>query len=123
MKNAILFHGSSCTPNSYWLPSINQFLRERKYTVWAPQFPNPEAPNLKTHLPFVLKNGNFNNKTVLIGHSSGCPLILSVLEKINVKIDKAILVAGYARKLGKMEKPPLKKLEKDAETILQEKYN
>ena len=85
--------------------------------------PDPEAPNLKTQLPFVLKNANFNKETIIIGHSSGCPLILSVLENINVKIKKAVLVAGYARRLGKMKESGLKKLEQDAEPILQEKYN
>lgn len=47
---------------------------------------------------------------------------MSILENINVKINKAILVAGYARTLGKMVDPQLKKLEQDAEAILQEKY-
>lgn len=123
MKNAIMLHGSSCTPNSYWFPSIKKFLEKHGYSVWAPQLPNPEAPNLKIQLPFVLKNATFNNETIIIGHSSGCPLILSILENINVRINKAILVAGYARKLGKMEKPSLKKLEQYAEPILPEKYN
>ena len=123
MKNAILLHGSSCTPNSYWLPSTKKFLEKQGYVVWVPQLPTPEAPNLRTQLPFVLKNANFNNETIIIGHSSGCPLILSILENINVRINKAILVAGYARKLGKMEKSSLKRLEEDAEPILQAKYN
>lgn len=123
MKNVILLHGSSSTPNSHWLPSIKKFLEKQGYSVWVPQLPNPEAPNLKIQLPFVLKNATFNNETIIIGHSAGCPLILSVLEHINVRINKAILVAGYARKLGKMEKSSLKKLEQDAEAILPEKYN
>lgn len=123
MKNAILLHGSSCTPNSYWLPSIKKFLIGGGYTVWSPQLPNPEAPDLKKQLPFVLKNSTFSNETILVGHSSGCPLILSVLEHINTKIRRAILVAGYARRLGKMETSSLKKLEKNAEPILQKKYD
>ena len=123
MKNAILLHGSSSTPHSFWLPSIQAFLEKQGYSVWAPQLPDAEAPNVKLQLPYVLQNGTFNSETILIGHSSGCPLILSVLENINVKISKAILVAGYARKLGKMKKPSLQKLEQDAQPILQPKYN
>ena len=123
MKNAVLLHGSSCTPNSYWLPSTKRFLEKQEYNVWVPQLPDPAAPDLKKQLPFVLKNGNFNDETVLIGHSSGCPLILSILENISTRIRKAILVAGYARKLQKHSKSRLKKLEKDAEPILQEKYD
>lgn len=37
---------------------------------------------------------------MLIGHSLGVPTILRFLERANVKIDKAILVAGFARGLG-----------------------
>lgn len=122
MKNAILLHGSSCTPGSYWLPSIKKFLEKNGYDVWAPQLPKPEAPDLRLQLPFVLENGAFNSETIIIGHSSACPLILSVLEKIGARISRAILVAGYARKLGKMKEPSLKKLEKAAEPILQPKY-
>ena len=123
MKNAILLHGSSCTPDSYWLPSIKKFLECQGYSVWVPQLPHPEAPNLKTQLPFILKNAKFRNETIMIGHSSGCPLVLSILEKISVRIKQVILVAGYARKLNKVDKSSLKKLEKDAQTILQENYD
>lgn len=123
MKNAILLHGSSCTPNSYWLPRIKEFLEQQRYSVWVPQLPDPAAPNVKAQLPYVLKSGTFSNETTLVGHSAGCPLILSVLQNINVTISKAILVAGYARKLQKHGEQSLKKLEEDAEPILQEKYN
>ena len=123
MKNAIILHGSSSTPNHFWIPSIKKFLEEKGYSVWASQLPFPEAPDLKNQLPFVLNNTTFNHETIIIGHSSGCPLILSIIENINIKISKAILVAGFARLLRKMEDDSLKKLEKDAEPILQEKYN
>ena len=123
MKNAILLHGTSCTPNSYWLPSIKKFLEARRYTVWVPQLPNPDAPDLKVQLPFVLKGANFNAETIIVGHSAGGPLTLSILENIKVKVDKAILVAGYARSLKKMTEPQLKKEEEDAEPILQKKYD
>ncbi len=123
MKNAILLHGNSCTPNSYWLPSIKKFLEGYGYSVWAPQLPNSTVPDLKIQLLSVLKKGKFGNETIIVGHSSGCPLILAILENINVRINKAILVAGYARRLGKQNKPELKKLEKDAEPILQDKYS
>jgi uncharacterized protein len=123
MKNAILLHGSSSTPKSFWLPSIEKFLEKKGYIVWAPQLPKPESPDLKIQLPFVLKNVDFDKETIIIGHSAGCPLILSILENIDVKIKKAILVAGYARRLNKMKEKSLKKLEEQAEPILQKKYN
>lgn len=114
MKTAIILHGTSCTPQSFWLPSIKKFLEKEGYDVWVPQLPDADTPNLKKQLPFVLKDGNFTGETILIGHSAGCPLILSILENINVRVAKAVLVAGYARPKGKGKKP---------EAILQKKYD
>ena len=37
----------------------------------------------------------------MVGHSAGCPLILSLLENISVRIRQAILVAGCVTPLGK----------------------
>lgn len=106
--NAIILHGSSSTPNSFWLPNIRKFLENKGYQVWAPQLPEPDIPNLKKQLTFVLEKGKFDEETILIGHSSGCPLILSILENIDIKIKKAILVAGFARPLlGIPESKPI----------------
>lgn len=114
MKNAIILHGTSCDPDSYWQPKIKAFLESRGYEVWVPALPGPDKPSLKLQLPFVLENGKFNNDTIIIGHSAGGPLTLAVLEKINVRIKKAILVAGYARPKGKEKKP---------EMILKDRYD
>ena len=42
-----------------------------------------------------MNNFKYNKDTVLIGHSAGCPLILSILENIDKKINKAILVSSF----------------------------
>jgi len=116
MKNAIIFHGSGETPNSFWYPSIKKFLEGQGYKVWDPQLPEPtnDIPELKFQLPFVLKNGKFDKETTIIAHSAGCPLTLSILGNIKVRINRAFLVAGYARPLeGIPESKP----------ILQKKYS
>ena len=46
-------------------------------------------------MPFVLKSFSYDENTIFVGHSSGCPLILSILENITTPIKKAILVAGF----------------------------
>jgi serine hydrolase len=113
MKNAIILHGTSCIPDSFWQPSIKSFLEKNGYKVSVPLLPDADIPDLEKWLPVALKNCNYNEDSIIIGHSAGGPLVLSVLENINVQIHKAILVAGYARKKGD-EKPEL---------ILQDKYN
>ena len=112
MKNAIIFHGSDCTPNDFWYPSIKRFLESKGYTVWVPQLPGAKEPDLLAQLPFVLKNGKFDEHTILIGHSAGCPLILSILEKITVPVRKVVLVAGFGRRLDVSD-----------EKFVQEKYD
>ena len=73
------------------------------YTVSLPALPDADNPNLKNWLPVALKE-TYTSETILIGHSAGGPLQLSVLENINVRIKQAILVSGYARvKSGKPE--------------------
>jgi len=111
MKNAIILQGAGETQESFWLPYVKKELEKRKYKVWLPQLPGIDNPQLREILPFVLKNGKFTEETVIIAHSAGCPLILSVLEKINVKVKQAILVAGY-----------FSPLPGGANDILQEKY-
>jgi len=98
-KNAIIFHGTGTRPDEFWFPYLKNNLEARGYLVWLPQLPNDEKPNVADWLPFALKNGNFNEGTVLVGHSKGSALILHILEKIDCQIKQAILVAGYAEAL------------------------
>ncbi len=103
MKNAIILHGTGDSPDLFWFPYIKEKLEEKGFEVWLPQLPNAKKPNLKDWITFVLENGKFSNETVLIGHSAGAQLILSILENSNIKIQKAILVSGYAKPLPKTE--------------------
>lgn len=100
MKNAVILHGGFSTPESYWYPSIKQFLKHRGYDVWVPQLPHANKPDLINWLPYVLENGTFNDTTILISHSLGSALALSVLEHLQTPIYKAILVAGFSRPRG-----------------------
>jgi len=113
MKNAIILQGAGETQDSFWLPYLKKELEGKGYKVWLPQLPDNNNPDLKKTLPFVLKNGEFNGKTVIIAHSAGSPLALAVLENLKVKIKQAVLVAGYWRKLP----PP------GANNALQNKYD
>ena len=113
MKNAVILHGTSETKNSFWFPWLTRELKNKGYTVSLPKFPDADDPDLGKWLPVALKE-TYTRETVLIGHSAGGPLQLSVLENINVRIKQAILVAGYARAKGDKKRP---------EKILQNHYN
>jgi predicted alpha/beta hydrolase family esterase len=113
MKNVVILHGTGETDQSFWLPWLKKQLEIKGYSVSIPLLPDPDHPTLKNWLPTALKE-TYTEETILIGHSAGGPLQLSVLENINVKIKQAILVAGFAKQLkGDKEKQP----------ILQDSYN
>lgn len=113
MKNVVILHGTGETKDSFWFPWLTKKLEEKGYTVSLPALPDTDYPDIKKWLPVALKE-TFTSETILIGHSAGGPLQLSVLENIDVKIKQAILVAGYARPKSDNPKP---------EPILQDTYN
>ncbi len=112
MKNVVIFHGTGGTPDSFWFPYVKNSLLLRNYHVWVPQLPDTNSPSLENQLPFALKNYNFNKETIIIGHSSGCPLALAVLEKLDIQIHQVILVASFSEPLTDKPNP-----------ILQDSYN
>lgn len=107
MKNAAIFHGTGDSPDLFWFPYVKRFLESRGYQVWLPQLPNAETPNLQDWLTFVLENEEFNEETILIGHSAGAQLVPSILENIERPIKQAILVSGYAKPLRKQATDPM----------------
>lgn len=124
MKNAIILHGTGTTSNDFWFPYLKKELEERGYNVWLPQLPNAEKPNIHDWLPFILKNGTFSKDTIIIGHSAGSQIILSILENINKKVKQIILVSGYAkllpkdRKSKKLNNPDWKRIKSHAQNFV-----
>jgi hypothetical protein len=97
--NAIILHGTGDRNDGFWFPYVKNILENKGYDVWSPQMPNSEEPNLQDWLPFVLNNGKITEDTILIGHSKGAGLILSILENINIQVKQCILVSSYAQPL------------------------
>lgn len=113
MKKVIIFHGTGSTPDSYWHPYLKTELEKKGYHVEIPALPNTEHPKLTEQLPFALEQFSYDEDTILVGHSSGVPLILSVLESINQKIRQAVLASGFFEPIN----PP------EPEPMLQDTYN
>ena len=95
-------------------PILKKELEKIGYDVWLPQLPDTDNPDIKKWLPFALENRKYDQDSVLIGHSAGNPLILSILENLEVKVKLAILVAAFSEPND---------LDIEKEPILQDKYN
>ncbi len=100
MKNTIILHGTGSNPNEFWFPWLKEVLEKKGYEVWVPELPDGDNPDKNKWLPFIFENGKFNEETVIIGHSAGAAIILALLEDLDVKIRRAILVGGYCMSTG-----------------------
>lgn len=65
-------------------------------------------------MPKVLQSHSFDEETVIIGHSAGGPLLLSILENVDRVLPQAILVAGYCEQQEGND---------TVDVVLQESYN
>jgi len=119
MKNAIIFHGTDCQPDDYWYPWLAQKLMAHGYKVDVPSYPDINHESIDTFLPKVLQNHTFDQDTIIIGHSAGSPLILSILEKIDFPVAQAILVAGCSMRFEGETKDPVLQTDYNWEKIKQ----
>ena len=101
MKTAFLLHGTGGNSSDYfWFEDTKNFLENLGYKVWWPELPNTKRPTLEESVSFVQQNmPEVDENTLIIGHSSACPLILSLLQRGNFKVNQVILVAGYYNKI------------------------
>ncbi|HYN95116.1 MAG TPA: alpha/beta hydrolase [Pilimelia sp.] len=106
-RKAIIFHGTGANPDVCWLPWLAGRLAGRGYAVETPHYPRLNAEPIATFLPTVLANHDFDEDTVLVGHSGGAALLLAILEHIDVPVAQAVLVAGYATRPNTNPEPVL----------------
>lgn len=101
MKTAILLHGTGGNDKDYfWFADTKKHLETYGYRVWWPQLPHADEPVFEETLKFVQDNiPTYGKQTIVIGHSSACPLILSWLQSVKQPIKQAVLVAGYYQPL------------------------
>ena len=97
MKNAIFIHGMFGNPDNFWFPWLRRQLMWRGIRTAAPQMPDADHPSLEVWTAHALQNLKFNRDTIIVAHSAGCPVTLSLLEKLDTPIRRAILVAGFFR--------------------------
>lgn len=99
-STVFIIHGTEASSESNWFPWLKSELEGRGVDVVAPDFPIGSKQNLGSWLSiFDAYHDRINSKTIMVGHSIGPAFILSVLEKLNVRIAAAFLVAPFAEAL------------------------
>lgn len=101
-KNAILLHGTGGSDTDYfWFADTKQYLESNGYEVWWPLLPHTEKPELVETRNFVeQKLPAIDEQTIIIGHSSACPLILHLLQYFKVSVKQVVLVGGFYQSLN-----------------------
>lgn len=107
MKNALIIHGTDFekTRNQRegnWFPWLEKELTKKNYKVFLQEMPLAWRPDIDIYWDFVKDKFNFNNESILIGHSSGAVAILGLLQKLTPikKVEKAILVGSFIKDRG-----------------------
>lgn len=99
MSHVIIFHGTGCKPSDFWYTWLKRKLERDGHTVELPHYPDVNREPVHTFIEKVMIAHTFTDDTILIGHSAGVPLILSILERIEVPIKRTLLVAGFVEQL------------------------
>ncbi len=107
MPNALILHGTGDKPTDFWFPGIKTLLESGGYEVSVPHLPHPDRPVLADSLSMVFENVTFHDSSIIIAHSSGCPLVLSILERIEAPIEQAICVSGFYQPIDANPDAPL----------------
>ncbi|OQX50824.1 hypothetical protein B5M47_02905 [candidate division CPR3 bacterium 4484_211] len=102
MKNVLILHGTGNNSQGNWFPWLKKELERRGYKVWVPDLPDADYPNTKKYLKHIFSNWQFDEDSIVVGHSSGAVAILGFLQNLpeNVVIKKAILVSAFKDNLS-----------------------
>lgn len=94
--NYVLLHGFDGSPQKCFFPWLAEELQKVGDTVHSLVLPNTQQPNADEQAEFALKNVEYNERTVLLGHSYGAVTALKIVEQLDRPIAKLVLVSGFA---------------------------
>ncbi|NQU78021.1 leucine--tRNA ligase, partial [Candidatus Falkowbacteria bacterium] len=95
--NYVLIHGFTGSSKRNFFPWLEKELKKQGHKVTNLNLPNPGKPSIKEQVDYVLKNTKINKDTVLLGHSLGGVVVMKLLEKINKKTAKVLLVDSFVK--------------------------
>jgi leucyl-tRNA synthetase len=92
-KKYVILHGYKSRgdrPRHQWYA---EKLRELGHEVLIPQLPNPDEPIEEEQVAAALEATEYDENTVLVGHSLGGVVAMKVLQKLDKKIAGLVLIA------------------------------
>lgn len=85
MKNVLILHGAGNNSKGNWFSWLRKTLEEKGSKVWSPDLPNSDHPDQDVWTDFIFSNKEweFNDDSIIVGHSAGATVILRILEKLS----------------------------------------
>jgi predicted alpha/beta hydrolase family esterase len=110
MTNVIIIHGAYGHPEENWIPWLKIELEKLNCHVTVPRFPTPEGQTLANWLNVFDEYKLLLDKdSLVVGHSLGPALLLTVLERLNSPIRAAFFVSGF---IGLLDNPDFDNINK-----------
>ena len=98
MSNKVLIlHGLGGSDFPHWQAQLAQDLIEENNIVSFPAFPNRDNPNLKQWQEFLKKEIKHFQPNIVVCHSLANVLWFHTCEKLDIKLDKLLLVAPVSK--------------------------
>jgi len=100
----VILHGTYATSGSNWFSWLEKELLELDQDVQIPNFPTPKDQTIERWLQILDQAvGEYNDKVVLIGHSSAPLVICAKLQSLEVQVNSVFLVAPFLGMIGNKE--------------------
>ncbi len=93
----VIIHGYSSDSSKGFKPWLKAELEKQGHSVFSPDLPNADEPNVEEQVQYILKHTTIDENTVLIGHSLGGTVLLKLLEQIDTPVAKAVIVDAPIR--------------------------
>ncbi len=100
MKNALILHGTNDNSQKNWFSWLKRKLEQKSFKVWVPNLPQSDKPSTKRYRQFIVKNNwQFNQDSILIGHSSAPLAICNLLQNLpdDITVDTCIFVGAFRK--------------------------
>jgi leucyl-tRNA synthetase/predicted alpha/beta hydrolase family esterase len=94
-RQFVFAHGFKGSGASNYFPALKKFLESMGHTVISPDLPKTTKPSLKEQAEYILKTTKIDEDTVLLGHSLGGPVVLTLLQETKQKVAKVIFSDSF----------------------------
>lgn len=104
-------HGTLGAPERNWFPWLTWQGIRAGVRVRVPRLPTPQNQSFESWArAFDEQAGPLNEHTIVIGHSTGVPFLLQLLQRRSTKVAAAFLVSGFAEALPIEQRPEMRPL-------------